>query len=124
MEGEAPSRRGGVKSIRSRSFYGLFGGYPGISQGPRSKLGEAEHEEGEECVEEEEFEDTEVAAAPEAPEAPNLALSNQPIVYQAEPKFSQYDREDGSIYGTAHSSSYPKGQSKIPGIQDSIHEGT
>ncbi|MBW0489025.1 hypothetical protein O181_028740 [Austropuccinia psidii MF-1] len=35
MEGEAPS-------IRSRSFYGLLGGYPGLSLGPRSRLWDAE----------------------------------------------------------------------------------
>ncbi|MBW0530323.1 hypothetical protein O181_070038 [Austropuccinia psidii MF-1] len=39
MEGAAPSRRGGMKSRRSRSFSGLLGGYPGNSQGPRSRLG-------------------------------------------------------------------------------------
>ncbi|MBW0476563.1 hypothetical protein O181_016278 [Austropuccinia psidii MF-1] len=53
MEGEAPSRRGGVKSRRSISFSGLLSGYPRISQGPRSRLGEAQDEEGEESVEEE-----------------------------------------------------------------------
>ncbi|MBW0478305.1 hypothetical protein O181_018020 [Austropuccinia psidii MF-1] len=44
-----------------------------------------------ESVEEEESEETEVAAAfagvPEASEAPNIALSNQPLVSQAEPNF-------------------------------------
>ncbi|MBW0573639.1 hypothetical protein O181_113354 [Austropuccinia psidii MF-1] len=30
MEGAAPSRSGGVKSGRSRSFSGLLGGYPSI----------------------------------------------------------------------------------------------
>ncbi|MBW0519024.1 hypothetical protein O181_058739 [Austropuccinia psidii MF-1] len=50
MEGEAPSRRGGVKSRRSRSFSSLLGGYPSISQGPRSRSGEAEDKEGEESV--------------------------------------------------------------------------
>ncbi|MBW0570232.1 hypothetical protein O181_109947 [Austropuccinia psidii MF-1] len=63
MEGAAPSIRGGVKS----------------------RLGEAEDEEGEDS------EETEVAAAlagaPEASEAPNLALSNQPLVSQAESNF-------------------------------------
>ncbi|MBW0471721.1 hypothetical protein O181_011436 [Austropuccinia psidii MF-1] len=39
MEGEEPSRRGCMKSRSSRSFSGLLGGYPGISQGPRSILG-------------------------------------------------------------------------------------
>ncbi|MBW0460412.1 hypothetical protein O181_000127 [Austropuccinia psidii MF-1] len=48
MEGAAPSRRGGVKSRRSRSFSGFLGVYPSISQGPRSRSGEAEDEEGEE----------------------------------------------------------------------------
>ncbi|MBW0464437.1 hypothetical protein O181_004152 [Austropuccinia psidii MF-1] len=65
MEGEAPSRREGVN----------------ISQGPRSRKGESEHEKGEDS------EETEVAAAlagaAEAYEAPNLAPSNQPLVSQA-----------------------------------------
>ncbi|MBW0534888.1 hypothetical protein O181_074603 [Austropuccinia psidii MF-1] len=39
MEGEEPSRRGGVNSRRSRTFSGLLGGYPSISQGPRSRSG-------------------------------------------------------------------------------------
>ncbi|MBW0488184.1 hypothetical protein O181_027899 [Austropuccinia psidii MF-1] len=64
MEGASPSRRGGVKSRRSISFPDLLGGYPSISQGPGSRLGEAEYEEGEES------EETEVAAAlAGAPEA-------------------------------------------------------
>ncbi|MBW0567324.1 hypothetical protein O181_107039 [Austropuccinia psidii MF-1] len=53
MEGAAPSRRGGMKSRRSRSFSGLWGGYPGISEGVRARLGEVKDEEGEESVEEE-----------------------------------------------------------------------
>ncbi|MBW0555629.1 hypothetical protein O181_095344 [Austropuccinia psidii MF-1] len=85
MEGAAPFIRGGVKSRRSRSFSGLLGGYPSISQGPRSRSGEAEDEEGEES------EETKVAAAlagaPEASEDPNLAHINQPLVSQAEPNF-------------------------------------
>ncbi|MBW0588987.1 hypothetical protein O181_128702 [Austropuccinia psidii MF-1] len=80
MEGAAPSRRGGVKSRRSSSFSGLLGGYPRISQGHRSRSGEAEDEKGEESVEEEESEETKVEAsfsgAPEAAEAPDLALYN------------------------------------------------
>ncbi|MBW0472535.1 hypothetical protein O181_012250 [Austropuccinia psidii MF-1] len=83
MEGEAPLRRRGVKSRRSRSFSGLLSGYPSIYQGPRSTLGEAEDEEVEDS------EETEVAAAlavaPEASEVENLAHSNQPLVSQAEP---------------------------------------
>ncbi|MBW0524675.1 hypothetical protein O181_064390 [Austropuccinia psidii MF-1] len=53
MEGAAPFRRGGMKSRRSRSFSGLLGDYPGMSEGARARLGEVEDEEGEESVEEE-----------------------------------------------------------------------
>ncbi|MBW0575633.1 hypothetical protein O181_115348 [Austropuccinia psidii MF-1] len=45
MEGAAPSRRGGMKSRRSRSFSGPLGGSPGLSEGARARLGEAEDEE-------------------------------------------------------------------------------
>ncbi|MBW0515019.1 hypothetical protein O181_054734 [Austropuccinia psidii MF-1] len=83
MEGEAPSRRGGMKSRRSRSFSGLLGGYPGMSEGARARSGEAEDEEGEDS------EETEVATAladvPEASEAANLANSNQSLVFKAKP---------------------------------------
>ncbi|MBW0484706.1 hypothetical protein O181_024421 [Austropuccinia psidii MF-1] len=78
-----------MKSRKPRSFSGWLGGYPDISQGPRSRLGEAEEEEGEEFVEEEDSEETQVEAAlegdTEASEAPNLALSNKTLVSQAEP---------------------------------------
>ncbi|MBW0544285.1 hypothetical protein O181_084000, partial [Austropuccinia psidii MF-1] len=50
MEGAAPSRRGGMKSRGSRSFSGLLGGYPGMSEGARARLGEVEYEEGEQSV--------------------------------------------------------------------------
>ncbi|MBW0571896.1 hypothetical protein O181_111611 [Austropuccinia psidii MF-1] len=46
MEGEAPSRRGGMKSRRSRSFSGLLGGYPCMSEGARARLGEVGEEGG------------------------------------------------------------------------------
>ncbi|MBW0549341.1 hypothetical protein O181_089056, partial [Austropuccinia psidii MF-1] len=86
-----PSRRGGMNSRISISFLGLLGGYHGISQGPRSRLGEAEDEEGSKSVEEEDSEETEVKSAlkgvTEASEASNLALSNHPPVSQAEPNF-------------------------------------
>ncbi|MBW0566829.1 hypothetical protein O181_106544 [Austropuccinia psidii MF-1] len=85
MGGAAPSRRGGMKSRRSRSFFGLLGGYPGISECARARLGEAEDEEGEES------EGTDVATAlsgaPEASKVANLANYNQPLVSQAEPNF-------------------------------------
>ncbi|MBW0593501.1 hypothetical protein O181_133216 [Austropuccinia psidii MF-1] len=50
MEGAEPSRRRGMKSRRSRSFSGPLGGYPGMSEGARARLGEVEDEEGEESV--------------------------------------------------------------------------
>ncbi|MBW0461935.1 hypothetical protein O181_001650 [Austropuccinia psidii MF-1] len=85
MEREAPSRRGSVNSRISRSFSGLFGGYPTISQGPRDRLGEAGDEKGEES-EEAEVADV-LEGAPEASEAAKLAYFNQPLVSQAEPNF-------------------------------------
>ncbi|MBW0499489.1 hypothetical protein O181_039204, partial [Austropuccinia psidii MF-1] len=63
MEGAAPTRRGGMKSRRSRSFSGLLGGYPGMSEGARARLGEVEDEEGEESVEEEDSGEIEVSDA-------------------------------------------------------------
>ncbi|MBW0508081.1 hypothetical protein O181_047796 [Austropuccinia psidii MF-1] len=115
MKGAAPSRRGGMKSRRLRSFSGFLNGYPGNSQGPRIRLGEAKEEEGEES------EDNQVEAslesATEASEAPNTSLSNQPLVSQA-------DGEDDSIHGKTHSSSFPQEQFKNPIIQDSFNEGT
>ncbi|MBW0460354.1 hypothetical protein O181_000069 [Austropuccinia psidii MF-1] len=121
MEGAASSIRGGMTSRRSRLFSGLLGGYPGISQGCRSILGQSEDEEEEESVEEQESEENEVVAAlagaPEASEALNLALSNQPL-------FSQDDGENDPINDTAHSRSSYQAQFKSPIIQDSIHEGT
>ncbi|MBW0581311.1 hypothetical protein O181_121026 [Austropuccinia psidii MF-1] len=108
MEVAAPSRR-------SRSFSGLLGRYPGMSEGARARLGEAEDEEGEES------EETEVVTAlegvPKTSEAANLAHSNQPLV-------SQDDEADDSIHWATHSSSCPQGQFQSPCIQDYINEGT
>ncbi|MBW0529870.1 hypothetical protein O181_069585 [Austropuccinia psidii MF-1] len=64
IEGAAPSRRGGMKSRRSRSFSGLLSGYSGMSEGAREIIGEAKDEEREESVEEEDSGETEVADAP------------------------------------------------------------
>ncbi|MBW0589327.1 hypothetical protein O181_129042 [Austropuccinia psidii MF-1] len=84
MEGEAPSRRGGMKSRRSRSFSGLLGGFSGISEGARERLREAEDEEREESVEEEDYGETEEADplenTPEVPQGSNLDPTNQPLV--------------------------------------------
>ncbi|MBW0467551.1 hypothetical protein O181_007266 [Austropuccinia psidii MF-1] len=91
MKGWEISRRGGMKSRRSISFPGFWGGKHGTFQGPRNRLKEAEYEEGEESMKEEMSEETEVAAAlegsSEAPEVPNLALSTQHLDSQAEPNF-------------------------------------
>ncbi|MBW0488990.1 hypothetical protein O181_028705 [Austropuccinia psidii MF-1] len=46
MKGAASSRRGGMKSRISRSFSGLLGGYPGMSECAIAILGEIENEEG------------------------------------------------------------------------------
>ncbi|MBW0478998.1 hypothetical protein O181_018713 [Austropuccinia psidii MF-1] len=60
-------------------------------EGAEHSRGGGVKQRGEESVEEEEYEKTEVVAslagAPEASEAPNIALSNQPLVSQAEPNF-------------------------------------
>ncbi|MBW0493007.1 hypothetical protein O181_032722 [Austropuccinia psidii MF-1] len=91
MEGAAPSRRGGMKSRRSSAFSGIFGGYPGMYEGARARLGEAEDEEWDQSVEEEESDKTEVETAlegvPDASAVANLAHSKQPLVSQGEPNF-------------------------------------
>ena len=93
-----------------------MGGYQSIPQGPRSRSGEAEDEEGEESVEEEESEETEVAAAlagaPEASEAPNLALSNQPLVSQAEPNFLKMMEKMTQLMGKLTQAVLPRENSR------------
>ncbi|MBW0495714.1 hypothetical protein O181_035429 [Austropuccinia psidii MF-1] len=91
MEGEAPSRRRGVKSIRSRSFSGLMGGYQIISQGPRS--------------------------APKASEAPNLTPSNQPLVSQAEPNFLNMMEQMTQFMGQLTQAVAPRDNSKAPAFK-------
>ncbi|MBW0537679.1 hypothetical protein O181_077394 [Austropuccinia psidii MF-1] len=115
MEGEAPSRRGGVKSRRSTPFSGLLGGYPSIYKGPRSKLGEAEDEEGEKS------EEAEVAAAlkgaPEASEAANLAHSNQTLVSQGEPNFLKMMEQMTQLIGQFTQAVSPRDDSKAPAFK-------
>ncbi|MBW0533915.1 hypothetical protein O181_073630 [Austropuccinia psidii MF-1] len=98
MEGEAPSRRGGIKSRRSRSF-----------------PGEAEGEEGEES------EETEVAIAlegvPEASESANLSHSNQPLVSQAEPNFLKMMEQMTQFMGQLTQAVAPTGNSKAPAFK-------
>ncbi|MBW0590697.1 hypothetical protein O181_130412 [Austropuccinia psidii MF-1] len=86
MEEAALSRRGGMKSTRSRSFYGLLGCYPGMSEGEREIVGEVEDEEGEESVEEEDSGETEVAdALPNALEVPVSLRGN--FIYPKDHKY-------------------------------------
>ncbi|MBW0462988.1 hypothetical protein O181_002703 [Austropuccinia psidii MF-1] len=100
MEGAAPSRRGGMKYRRSRSFSGLLGGYPGMSEGARARLGEVEEEQGEESVEEEDSGETEVADTLEnAPESP------------------QDDGANDSIHGQLTQAVTPRYNSKAPAFK-------
>ncbi|MBW0489187.1 hypothetical protein O181_028902 [Austropuccinia psidii MF-1] len=121
MEGESPIRRGGIKSRRSRSFSGLLDGYPGMSEGTRARLGEAEDEEGEQSVEEEESEETEVVTAlagvPEDSEAESLAHSNQPIVSQAEPNFLKMIEQMTQLMGQLTQAVSPGDNSKTPAFK-------
>ncbi|MBW0564762.1 hypothetical protein O181_104477 [Austropuccinia psidii MF-1] len=102
-------------SKRSRSFSGLLGGYLRISQGPRSRSGEAEDEEGEE------FEETEVASAlagaPEASEDPNLAPSNQPLFSQAEPNFLKMMEQMTQFMGQLMQTVSPRDSSKCAALK-------
>ncbi|MBW0503047.1 hypothetical protein O181_042762 [Austropuccinia psidii MF-1] len=110
MKGAAPFGRGGAKSRRSISFSVFLGGYPRIFQGPRSRLGEAEDEEGEE------YEETEVATtlagAPEASEAENLSHSNQPLVSQSEPNFLNMMEQMTQLMGQLTQAVSPRDNSK------------
>ncbi|MBW0495163.1 hypothetical protein O181_034878 [Austropuccinia psidii MF-1] len=102
MEGEAPSRRGGIKSKISRSFSGLLGDYPGMSEGARARLGEAEDEEGKD---------------PEASEAENLAHSNQPLVSQAEPTLLKMVEKMTQFMGQLTKEVSPRDYSKAPAFK-------
>ncbi|MBW0465808.1 hypothetical protein O181_005523 [Austropuccinia psidii MF-1] len=112
LDRAAPSRRGGVKSRRSRSFSGFLGGYPCISQGPRRRSGKAEDEEREES------EEVEVAAAlegsPEASEAPNLAHYNQPLVSQAETNILKMMEQTTQFMGQLTQAVSPRDTSTVP----------
>ncbi|MBW0514955.1 hypothetical protein O181_054670 [Austropuccinia psidii MF-1] len=121
MEGAAPSRRGGVKSIRSRSFSGLLGGYPGISEGARARLGEVEDEEGEESVEEEDSGETDVADAletsPEVPQGSNLTLSSQPLFSQTEESILKMMEQMTQFMGQLTQAVTPRENSKTPAFK-------
>ncbi|MBW0512190.1 hypothetical protein O181_051905 [Austropuccinia psidii MF-1] len=92
MEGKAPSRTGA-----------------------RRRSGEAEDEEGEES------EETEVeaalAGAPEASKAPNIAPSNQPLVYQAEPNFLKRMEQMTQLMGQLTQEVSPRDTSRAPAFK-------
>ncbi|MBW0468425.1 hypothetical protein O181_008140 [Austropuccinia psidii MF-1] len=115
MEGAAPSRRGGVKSRRSRSFSGLWGGYPSIYQGPRGILGKAEDEEGEESEEMEG--EAALAGAPEACVPTNEANSNQPLASQAEPNFLRRMKQMTQFIGQLTPAVTPRDNYKAPAFK-------
>ncbi|MBW0571438.1 hypothetical protein O181_111153 [Austropuccinia psidii MF-1] len=118
MEGAAPSRRGGMKSRRSRSFSGILGGYPVMSEGARARLGEVEDEEGEESVEEEDSGETEVADAmentPEVPQGSNIGLSSQPLVSQTEPSLLKMMEQITQFMRQLTQALTPRDNSKAP----------
>ncbi|MBW0485833.1 hypothetical protein O181_025548 [Austropuccinia psidii MF-1] len=111
MEGAAPSRRGQIKSRRSRSFFGLLGGKPGMSEGARARLGEVEDEEGEESVEEEYCAETEVADAlansPAVPQGSNSAPTNQPHVSQSYSRLLKIMEQMATIMGQLSQTAAP-----------------
>ncbi|MBW0561552.1 hypothetical protein O181_101267 [Austropuccinia psidii MF-1] len=115
MEGAAPSRRGGMKSRRSRAFSCLLVGYPGMSEGARSRLGEVEDEEGE-SVEEEDSGETEVADslanAPEVPQSSNLAPTNQLLVSQSDTSLLKIMEQMATITGHLSQEAAPRDNSK------------
>ncbi|MBW0585308.1 hypothetical protein O181_125023 [Austropuccinia psidii MF-1] len=123
MEGEAPSRRGVMKSRRSRSFSGLLESYPGISEGARARLGEAEDEEGEESVAEEDSGETEVADAfenaPEVPQGSNLALNSQPLVSQSDPSLLKIMEQMATIMGQLSQAASFRDHFKVPSFKNS-----
>ncbi|MBW0544573.1 hypothetical protein O181_084288 [Austropuccinia psidii MF-1] len=112
MVGASPSRKVCVNSRSLRSFSGLFGGYPSISQGPRSRLGEAEDEEGEESEETEV--EASLAGSPEAYEAANISHSNKPLVSQGEPNFLKMMEQMTQFMGQLTPEVSPRENSKAP----------
>ncbi|MBW0513567.1 hypothetical protein O181_053282 [Austropuccinia psidii MF-1] len=117
MEGEEPSRRGGMKSRRSRSFSGLLGGYPGMSEGARARLGEVEDEEGEESVEEEDSGEAEVADAPEVSQGSNPTPTSQPLVSQSDLSLLKIMEQMATIMGKSSQEAAPRDNSKSPALK-------
>ncbi|MBW0540679.1 hypothetical protein O181_080394 [Austropuccinia psidii MF-1] len=121
MEVEAPSRRWGMKSRRSRSFSGLLGGYPGISEGARARLEEVEGEKGEDSMEEEDSGETEVADAlenaPEVPQGSNLTTTNQALVSESDPSLLKIMDQMATIMGQLSQEAANRDNSKAPAFK-------
>ncbi|MBW0568225.1 hypothetical protein O181_107940 [Austropuccinia psidii MF-1] len=121
MEGAEPSRRWGMKSRRSRSFSVLLGGYPGISEDSRARLGEDKEEEGEESVEEEDSGEAEVADAlanaPEVPQGSNLAPTNPHLVSQYDPSLLMIMEKMATIMGHLSQAAAPRDNYKAPAFK-------
>ncbi|MBW0513521.1 hypothetical protein O181_053236 [Austropuccinia psidii MF-1] len=121
MEGEAPSRRGGMKSRRSRSFSGLLSGYPVMFEGARARLGEFEDEEGEETVEVEHSAENEVADAlanaPEVPQGSNLAPTNKSLVSQSDPVLLKIMEQMATIMEKLSQEEAPRDNFKAPAFK-------
>ncbi|MBW0524294.1 hypothetical protein O181_064009 [Austropuccinia psidii MF-1] len=122
MEGAAHSRRGGMKSRISSSFSGMFGGYPGMSEGARARLGEAEDEEGEYSGEGEDSRETEVAdalaTAPEVHQGSNLATTNQPLVSQSDPSLLKIMEQMATTMGQISQEEAPGDKFKAPAFKN------
>ncbi|MBW0492159.1 hypothetical protein O181_031874 [Austropuccinia psidii MF-1] len=121
MEEAAPTRRGGMKSRRSRSFSGLLGGYSGMSKGARARLGEVEDEEGGGIWEEEDSGETEVEDAlenaPKVFQGSNLAPTNQPLVSQSDPSLVKIMQQMATIMGKISQEASPRENSKAPALK-------
>ncbi|MBW0463642.1 hypothetical protein O181_003357 [Austropuccinia psidii MF-1] len=96
-EGETPSRKGGMKSRRSRYFSALWVGYPGTSEGARAILGEVEDEGGK-----------------EVPQGSNLAPTNHPPVSQSDPSLVKITDKMATIMGQPSQAEAPRDNSKAP----------
>ncbi|MBW0588636.1 hypothetical protein O181_128351 [Austropuccinia psidii MF-1] len=86
-----------------------------MSEGARARLREAEDEEGEESEETEV--ETALEGVPEASEVENLALSNQPLVSQAEPNFLKMMEQMTQFMGKLTQEVSPRDDSKAPAFK-------
>ncbi|MBW0497009.1 hypothetical protein O181_036724 [Austropuccinia psidii MF-1] len=114
MEGAAPSRKGGMKSRRSRSFSGLLGGYPGMSEGVRARIGEVEDEEGGVCGRGRFWGGVAdvLANVPEVPQG-----SNQTLFSQSDQSLLKIMEQMATIMGQISQEASPRDNSKAPAFK-------